>query len=62
MLALPGGYLLAFHSPLGPLGVWSGLALGLAFAAVLLGRRFHQKTSPANLTHLKTPEAGTLLH
>jgi len=32
----PGAYLLGFHSPLGPVGVWAGLCLGLAVAAVLL--------------------------
>lgn len=46
VIALPGGYLLAFRTPLGPLGVWGGLALGLAFAAVLLAWRFHRKTAP----------------
>jgi MATE family multidrug resistance protein len=45
VIALPGGYLLAFHTPLGPLGVWAGLAGGLAFAAVLLAWRFHRKTA-----------------
>lgn len=62
VLALPGGYLLAFHTPLGPLGVWGGLALGLAFAAVLLGWRFHQKTTPAGVAHLKSPGPEALLH
>lgn len=44
VIALPGGYLLAFRTPLGPLGIWSGLAGGLAFAAVLLAWRFHGMT------------------
>jgi multidrug resistance protein, MATE family len=44
VLALPAGYLLAFHTPLGPWGVWAGLAIGLACAAVLLAWRFHRKT------------------
>ena len=47
VIALPLGYGLAFHTPLGPIGVWTGLAAGLAFAAVFLGWRFHHKT----LTH-----------
>jgi MATE family multidrug resistance protein len=32
-------YLLGFHTPLGPRGVWSGLALALAVVAVLLAFR-----------------------
>jgi MATE family multidrug resistance protein len=42
VIALPLGYGLAFHTPLGPVGVWSGLAAGLAFAAVFLGGRFRR--------------------
>ena len=48
VISLPLGYGLAFHTPLGPVGVWTGLASGLAFAAVFLGWRFHHKTSPAD--------------
>lgn len=44
VIALPVGYLLAFRTPLGPVGVWSGLAVGLALAAVLLAWRFHRLT------------------
>lgn len=44
IFALPGGYVLAFHTPLGAVGVWSGLAAGLGCAAVLLGWRFHRRT------------------
>ncbi len=40
LLALPIGYLLAFKFGLGAIGVWSGLAVGLGIAAVLLLRRF----------------------
>jgi MATE family multidrug resistance protein len=46
ILALPGGYLLAFHTRLGSTGVWVGLAAGLGCAAVLLGWRFHRLTRP----------------
>jgi len=42
LFALPAGYLLAFHSPLGPTGVWAGLALGLATAAIALWVRFRR--------------------
>lgn len=45
ILALPGGYLLAFKLDGGSIGVWAGLAAGLGFAAVLLGWRFHRLTS-----------------
>jgi MATE family multidrug resistance protein len=44
VVALPGGWLLAFRLGFGPVGVWSGLAAGLGFAAVMLGWRFHHKT------------------
>ena len=44
VVALPGGWLLAFRLGAGPVGVWTGLAAGLGFAAVLLGWRFHHKT------------------
>jgi len=49
LVALPGGYLLAFKVGLGPIGVWAGLASGLGCAALLLGRRFHRLTLPAGL-------------
>jgi multidrug resistance protein, MATE family len=44
VISLPIGYGLAFHTALGPVGVWVGLAIGLGSAAVLLGWRFHHKT------------------
>lgn len=44
ILALPLGYLLAFHAGFGPAGMWIGLAAGLAAAAVLLGARFVRLT------------------
>lgn len=47
VFALPGGYVLAFHTPLGAVGVWAGLAAGLGCAAVLLGWRFHRLTRGA---------------
>lgn len=46
VVALPGGYALAFHTPLGAVGVWIGLAAGLGCAAVLLGWRLHRLTAP----------------
>jgi multidrug resistance protein, MATE family len=45
VISLPVAYLLAFHTPLGPIGIWTGLAIGLACAAVLLVWRFHRLTS-----------------
>ena len=39
VVGAPGAYLLGFHTDLGPVGVWAGLCLGLATAAVLLLRR-----------------------
>lgn len=44
IFALPGGYLLAFKTDMGPVGVWMGLAAGLGCAAVFLGWRFHRLT------------------
>jgi MATE family multidrug resistance protein len=44
VISLPIGYLLAFHTRLGPVGIWIGLASGLACAAVLLAWRFHRLT------------------
>lgn len=45
LIALPMGYFLGVRG-IGPLGVWYGLAAGLAFAAILLARRFYVKTAP----------------
>ncbi|PAV72466.1 hypothetical protein WR25_08955 [Diploscapter pachys] len=42
LLALPMSYWLAFHSALGPVGVWVGFACGLAVSAVLLPWRFYR--------------------
>ncbi len=39
-----GGYLLAFPGGFGPVGLWWGLAAGLASAAFLLTWRFHVRT------------------
>ena len=44
LLSLPLGYWLAFHTDLGPRGLWLGLAAGLAAAAVSLVWRFFHKT------------------
>lgn len=40
LLAIPGGYVLGLHTRLGAVGIWTGLATGLAVAAVLLAVRF----------------------
>lgn len=42
-VGVPAAYLLGFHSPLGPSGVWAGLCLSLAVAALLLGARVRRK-------------------
>jgi MATE family multidrug resistance protein len=46
VISLPLGYGLAFHTRLGAVGLWTGLAAGLGCAALLLGWRFHRLTSP----------------
>jgi MATE family multidrug resistance protein len=38
---VPTGALLAFKAGLGGVGIWLGLALGLAVVAVLVVGRFH---------------------
>ena len=40
LLAIPGGYVLGLHTSLGAVGIWTGLAAGLAVAAVLHAWRF----------------------
>lgn len=47
LVSLPLAYALAFHTRLGPVGIWTGLAVGLACAAVLLARRFARLTRAA---------------
>jgi MATE family multidrug resistance protein len=44
MVALPLGYILGIRGPFGPSGIWTGLAAGLAVAAILLGLRFARLT------------------
>lgn len=43
VIGMTSGYFLAFHAGLGAVGVWWGLALGLAVAAVLLNWRYHRR-------------------
>lgn len=45
LIALPLGYMLGIRTSAGPVGVWIGLAAGLAVAAVLLGLRFARLTA-----------------
>ncbi|MDX6766592.1 MAG: MATE family efflux transporter [Candidatus Methylacidiphilales bacterium] len=44
VVALPLGWVLAFPAGFGPVGVWVGLAVGLAVAAVALQTRFWSRT------------------
>ena len=43
LLALPIGYLLAFHTPVGASGLWMGLIIGLAIAAILYNTRYRMQ-------------------
>jgi MATE family multidrug resistance protein len=47
LIGLPVGGMLAFLTPLGPLGVWWGLAVGLAAAACGMGPRLWRRTAPS---------------
>jgi MATE family multidrug resistance protein len=49
IIALPLGYAAAFWWGYGALGIWCGLAVGLAFAAALLGGRVLWRTRSAAL-------------
>jgi MATE family multidrug resistance protein len=51
VIALPLGYCLGIRSGFGGSGIWSGLAAGLAVAAVLLGLRFLRLTRPGGPSH-----------
>jgi MATE family multidrug resistance protein len=46
VIALPLGYALGVRGPFGAVGVWIGIASGLAIAAVLLAWRFARLTQP----------------
>lgn len=43
LLALPIGYLLTFHTPIGASGLWMGLIIGLAIAAILYNTRYRMQ-------------------
>src|SRR5260221_6913140 len=45
-IGFPAGWLLAFPLDLGAIGLWGGLALGLAAVAVPLRLRLHPLTAP----------------
>jgi MATE family multidrug resistance protein len=49
LIALPVAYLLGIRGRFGPQGIWIGLAVGLAIAAVLLGARFMRMTRPGTV-------------
>jgi MATE family multidrug resistance protein len=44
VIAIPGGYLFGVRGGYGAVGIWSALAVGLAFAAIFLGLRFARLT------------------
>lgn len=51
VIALPVGYLLGVRGPFGPAGIWSGLAVGLAAAAMMLGMRLVKMTGAGAPRH-----------
>jgi multidrug resistance protein, MATE family len=59
-IGAPSGYFLAFHTSLGPVGVWAGLVIGLAAAMVLLAYRVwivHWKQAPAPVLGIAPEQA-----
>ena len=44
IIAVPVGYAFGFHGRFGAVGIWIGLAVGLAVAAFALSWRFHRLT------------------
>ncbi len=44
-IGIPMGYWLGFHQKMGPVGIWTGLLIGLTIAAVLLFVRFNRQTA-----------------
>jgi multidrug resistance protein, MATE family len=62
LVALPLGYILGFPLGRGALGIWIGLAVGLATAAFLLMLRFHRHAHPRFLARragLSETQTGT---
>jgi MATE family multidrug resistance protein len=56
-LGLPTAWVLAFHTGLGPVGIWLGLTMGLAGAAALLFFRVRHVLWQAPFERLRTNEA-----
>ena len=44
VIGLPLGYWLGFHAGLGPVGIWTGLLIGLTLTASAMLWRFHSLT------------------
>jgi MATE family multidrug resistance protein len=55
LVALPLGYLLGIRWGYGPTGIWAGLAVGLAAAALMLGLRFMRLTA-GEIRHESSPQ------
>jgi MATE family multidrug resistance protein len=47
-IGVASGALFAFHFDFGPLGLWSGLLIGLSAAALSLGWRMHRSIQRIN--------------
>jgi multidrug resistance protein, MATE family len=59
-VAIPTGYIFAFHVHTGPMGVWIGLAAGLFVAATLLTWRLNTLTGPGRKGRFVFAGAGNL--
>jgi hypothetical protein len=57
VVSLPMAYFLGFHTELGVIGIWIGLAAGLTMNAILLFRRFMKKANQLVAKDLATVAA-----
>ena len=60
-IGFAGGWLLAFPAGYGPIGLWSGLAVGLAAVAVMLTVRLHFCAGGAIAPHRARPFAAKVM-
>lgn len=57
-IGVPTAYVLGFHSPLGPAGIWAGLATALAVVALLMGHRVRRMLWLGEVRRVELGEAA----